>query len=1327
MDHIDIRKRVVSGLLLGYLLFVFATLVFVLITGVGWLKTPFIGKFLEPSLIFSPLPPSQFVLDNDSGVNNWQDLQLIGIEGQLFAKENEFQPSMENIAGQQIQLNVRTSAGIEKSLTSQLTRLPFKHQITFFYIPALAAWLFFIAGLSSYKNWIMNRGQAALIIFSGAMAVTLAGVFDILSTHAIYPFWIPFATVAGAGLFHLAMQQLNLSRFIQQVIAIVYLLALAEAFYCWFQPFGFLNPMPFRAYIQTVLWFDGIFFVLSIFLMILAIIKTKFPAQRQSKAMLLGGIVIAFLPIFIWLIISQLQPFLNFSWMFYLPMIVFPLLIISSDLKNGVYENDETQALVILYGLLALFVTLGFAFLVSGLSVVLFGQLEMTNPILNGFIVFLLAMIFFPVKKFFDNQISSSRVKIDRSFEGRLNDFSNDLTHLTSLTDIVNLLRLDIQGSIQAQIIHIFLHDPARNYYFAASGGITPSSDIIFEAESALVSFLEKEIGSVYFPNLSQIPDSLKSEVDRIRLLATRFFIPIHGQNRLLGWVALSNRLDGESYNVEETNYLKAIVTQSTLAIERSLVVVSLEKRINELDVLTKAAQGVNYTVQIADIYEFVYNQVFQVLGSDFFAILLKEPDEKLLNQVFCIEKGERISEKENVILEAEKVIETTVIKSGKTRLIADYQQEISQSKKTFVNPAIHSAIVVPLNTGAETIGVMILGYMASELVVGFDLLTLLQALADQFSGALVKARLLHESERRGEQLAKLNSLTQQLTATLSLNPLYENILTISMDIFRSRGGALLLADPVSQELEYKVCVGDFDNKMVGKRIPYGTGISGKAISTLTGEIVFQFDEDLQGAAKPGSDVDKMQSVMVMPLISKNEAIGAIELMGRLDRLPFNSNDLEVLATFVAQASIAIENAQLYSNTDQALTVKIEELSIMQRIDRELNSTLNLQRALDITLHWAIRQSRADAGVIAQVYPAGIRLEVYEGYQTEVLKPYLNQTLDLSFMDANTAFEIAKPQQKMLTETDQPLHPQTRLQVVIPIRRKEQRLAFFLLEFFKAEYLDDQRVDFLVRLSEHASYALVNSQLYSEVQSANLAKSEFVNLVAHELKNPMTSIKGYTELLAGGAVGSINESQANFLATIRANIDRMNTLISDLNDLSKIEAGRLRMEFKGVDLEQVIEEVLLSNKRMADDKQQLFTIDLEPELPAVWVDPIRIGQVFTNLVSNAIKYSAEGTKITISANVEQNVAGEGASINMVHVHLIDKGIGIKEDDQQKIFQKFFRSEDPIVREVTGTGLGLNITRSMVELQGGMIWFESEFRKGTTFHLLLPIVGVERSS
>jgi signal transduction histidine kinase len=268
--------------------------------------------------------------------------------------------------------------------------------------------------------------------------------------------------------------------------------------------------------------------------------------------------------------------------------------------------------------------------------------------------------------------------------------------------------------------------------------------------------------------------------------------------------------------------------------------------------------------------------------------------------------------------------------------------------------------------------------------------------------------------------------------------------------------------------------------------------------------------------------------------------------------------------------------------------------------------------------------------------------------------------------------------------------------------------------------MPEQAVQFLTRLSDHAAIAIANAQLYAEVQAASVAKSEFVSLVAHELKNPMTSIKGYTELLAVGAVGPINENQSNFLHTIRSNVERMSTLVSDLNDNSKIEAGRLRIEFKATDIEDVVDEAIKSTRRQMDDKKQAAVVSIPKSLPRVWADRTRIAQILINLVSNANKYTPEGGQMIIGAEQASNQWDPEGAADVVHIWVKDTGIGISLEDQKKIFNKFFRSDDSKAREAPGTGLGLNITKSLVEMMGGKIWFESEYRQGTTFHFTVPV-------
>ncbi len=346
-----------------------------------------------------------------------------------------------------------------------------------------------------------------------------------------------------------------------------------------------------------------------------------------------------------------------------------------------------------------------------------------------------------------------------------------------------------------------------------------------------------------------------------------------------------------------------------------------------------------------------------------------------------------------------------------------------------------------------------------------------------------------------------------------------------------------------------------------------------------------------------------------------------------------------------------------------------------------------------------------------------LRVVAQEGYG-ETLGNAPQPLMALELPGLRAAVESGLPQRVQMPASGAgTLLSTARHQVVVPIRREAAVIGLLILESTAAAGAD---LAFLTRLSDHAAIAISNAQLYGEVQRANLAKSDFVSLVAHELKNPMTSIKGYAELLSTGAVGTVNEMQANFLHTIRSNTERMSTLVSDLNDNSKIEAGRLRLDFKAVEMDDIVDEVVRSTKRQIDDKKQVIQAFLPPQLPKVWGDRTRIAQVLINLVSNAHKYTPEGGVLVVGAEASANRWDPEGASRVLHVWVKDNGIGISPEDQARIFQKFFRSEDQKAREAPGTGLGLNITKSLVEMQGGRIWFESAFREGTTFHFTIPV-------
>jgi PAS domain S-box-containing protein len=247
-------------------------------------------------------------------------------------------------------------------------------------------------------------------------------------------------------------------------------------------------------------------------------------------------------------------------------------------------------------------------------------------------------------------------------------------------------------------------------------------------------------------------------------------------------------------------------------------------------------------------------------------------------------------------------------------------------------------------------------------------------------------------------------------------------------------------------------------------------------------------------------------------------------------------------------------------------------------------------------------------------------------------------------------------------------------------------------------------------LREHVGTLFVFRDVTHEREVERM-KSEFVSLVSHELRTPLTSIKGYVDMLMDGDAGELKQDQVDFLQVVSKNAERLVTLVTDLLDVSKIEAGAMRLNLAPLDLAGVISEVVANLRPLNESKKQNVNINLPEKMPPLTGDTGRIAQVLTNLVSNACRYTPSGGTIRVDVRPE---------VEFVKISVTDTGIGISPEEQKKLFTKFFRAENPDVQKVGGTGLGLWIARSLVLMHGGEITVASLPGKGSTFTFTLPI-------
>lgn len=262
----------------------------------------------------------------------------------------------------------------------------------------------------------------------------------------------------------------------------------------------------------------------------------------------------------------------------------------------------------------------------------------------------------------------------------------------------------------------------------------------------------------------------------------------------------------------------------------------------------------------------------------------------------------------------------------------------------------------------------------------------------------------------------------------------------------------------------------------------------------------------------------------------------------------------------------------------------------------------------------------------------------------------------------------------------------------------------------------DGRLVVLRDVSEREDLAEALQAAQEAAEAADEAKSEFMSVASHEMRTPITCIKGYTDLLAKLMRDSVDDEHIEFLDTIRVNADRLAGLVSDLSDMARLESGRLQLVVDRVHLERVIAEAIRDIGARIREKDQLLIDDVPSELPVVQGDYDSLVRVMINLLSNAHKFTPAGGQIRVFAEV-LNSEEEGAA---VHVAISDSGIGIQAEELDRVFEKFYRSEDREASQRPGSGLGLSIASELIEMQGGRIWLESTFREGTTVHFTVPV-------
>jgi len=559
-------------------------------------------------------------------------------------------------------------------------------------------------------------------------------------------------------------------------------------------------------------------------------------------------------------------------------------------------------------------------------------------------------------------------------------------------------------------------------------------------------------------------------------------------------------------------------------------------------------------------------------------------------------------------------------------------------------------------------------------------------------------ARLQNEITPSAEhkRLAALYQVSRALGSTLDLDEVLRESMDAVINLTGAERGFLMLMKLGTDELELQAGRNFRRENLVKTDMEFSRSVIDAVMHSGEGVLTTNAQTDERFSSHDSITRYALRSIMCQPLLVRGLSIGVIYVDNKVKVGIFSEADLELLEAFATQAAAAIDNAMLFTQTDAALARRVTELETLHVIDRELNTRLDFDRVLGITLEWAQQGTAADSGWIAMVK---------NGEPVLILSTDEERSFDLSLDPALFQAGLLEGKSVRLRAPDSGDNL-----LVVPALREGTPLAFIGVMREEGDFSQDAEA-FLLRLADRAASAIENTQLYQAAQLADESKSQFITIVTHELKIPMTSIRGYADLIRQGTVGPVTEQQLKFLDTIRNNVDRMADLVSDLSDISRLDTGRIKIALEATPITDYLRETIANLRPQFESKNQQVQLDITSDLPMVMADRTRLIQILTNLLSNANKYTPENGSIIIDADYDGN---------WLRVGVQDTGIGLNEVEQGQLFSQFFRSEQPEAREQVGWGLGLYVTRRLLELMGGEIGVESSLGEGSTFWFTLPV-------
>lgn len=937
------------------------------------------------------------------------------------------------------------------------------------------------------------------------------------------------------------------------------------------------------------------------------------------------------------------------------------------------------------------------------------------------------------------SDISGLRV-LERSLQDVLNETvtiygaQSRLAQAEQLDEALDVLNFELQN-LGFDESYILLRDLVTGQITEARGSVTP-----LESAGALINVLSNDEVR-YFDRVEPevVGEQAETELSRIGVQSL-MTVPLRSSisDIPVGWLVLGARKQA-AFDEDARRLISQIGEVASTAIDNRLLFQQTEMALQESALLYQASRALSNATNAEDVLNALVNTLLSEDLTHAFVAQLNGASWDDPNAAITIAaewtrdempfmRGMTFRREDFPAWDALRMPEVFSINDIESAAARDLLAQFGFSPEIGIALNARSFAVIPLRVASRVLGAIWISSQDPHTTTESER-RILQSFGEQASLSLEALLLLNQANRRARQLETSAQVSNAAGQILELDQLLPQIVDLVRAAFNYDHAQIFLMDDRDEYAVLRASTGEAGQKLLAARHRLAKGsnsVIGQVVAT--GRPVIAQDTSAQGVVHaPNPLLPLTRSEMALPLILKGRVIGALDVQSNTSNA-FTQDDIAALTTLAAQISVAIDNANLY----EAAQSQADRMSLLFQVTSAAAAAPTVREALQSaadTLYSSF-DARAIGVYVKRVYQdhLGTTREVLEveavaGFgieNDEVMSVRVGSLPDDALLRAAEKQTVSVFNNLDHVPTYRRMSPGARSAAIVPLTTAGELLGVIVVEGNEINKFPPDVVQMLQTLSSSLTAVVQTNQLLERLTRANnelremdRLKSDFLANMSHELRTPLNSIIGFSRMMLKGMSGPLNETQEADLNTIFSSGQHLLTVINDILDQAKITAGKMTVNVEAFDLKPEIEAVRSIGVGLIKDKPIELRLDVASNLPNVYGDKVRVRQVLLNLVSNAAKFTRQGS-VTIQA-YPTLVDGRP----FVRIDVIDTGIGISEADMALLFEPFRQVDSSLTRTAGGTGLGLPIAKSLMELMGGTLTVQSEVNVGSTFSVTIP--------